>query len=149
MNGEPLTSATGPWAGLGWTYDRIGNRLSESQVGEPVPFTYGYQQNGLGGNTSKLTQIQPRPQGNGGGSITQTYGPAGNQTTRLSAGQEGSGRTATLTYSAKASCRPWRGWRGAREGPKRGLADRAAKAYHEDQCTFGYGVSLAPGWSVA
>ncbi|MEP7009703.1 MAG: hypothetical protein ABJC13_05210, partial [Acidobacteriota bacterium] len=97
-----LTSATGPWAGLSWTYDKIGNRLSESQAGEMPPFSYSYLQNGTGGNTPKLTQIQPRPHGNGTGSITQTYDSAGNQITSQSAGQEGSGRTSTLTYSAES-----------------------------------------------
>jgi len=97
-----LTSATGPWAGFDWTYDKIGNRLSESQTDEMPPSSYSYLQNGTGGNTPKLTQIQPRPHSNGTGSITQAYDSAGNQITSLSAGQEGSGKTATLTYSAES-----------------------------------------------
>ena len=101
-----LTSATGPWAGLSWTYDRIGNRLSESQIGEPSPFAYSYSLNGTGGRTPKLTQIQPRPHGNGSGVILQTYDPAGNQITHRSTDQiaapKGSGETSTLTYSAES-----------------------------------------------
>ncbi len=97
-----LTSATGPWAGLSWTYDKIGNRLSEAQAGEPLPFNYSYTQNGTGGRTPKLTQIQPRPHGNGTGQITYNYDPAGNQTTETSSGQEGSGLGTNLGYSAES-----------------------------------------------
>ncbi|HEV7672504.1 MAG TPA: RHS repeat-associated core domain-containing protein [Thermoanaerobaculia bacterium] len=97
-----LTSAAGPWASLGWSYDKIGNRLSETQISEPSPFTYTYLTNGTGGRTPKLTQIQPRPHGNGTGSIVYGFDPSGNQTTRQSTGQEGSGRTTTLAYSAES-----------------------------------------------
>jgi RHS repeat-associated protein len=89
-----LTQGTGPWATLAWTYDKIGNRLTETQTGEPLPFTYSYS-----GTTPKLTQIQPRPHGSGSGSATYSYDAAGNQTTMVSSGLEGSGKTTTLTYS--------------------------------------------------
>jgi hypothetical protein len=54
-----LTQASGPWPTLAWTYDKIGDRLTETQTGEPLPFTYTYS-----GATPKLLQIQPRPHGN-------------------------------------------------------------------------------------
>jgi hypothetical protein len=60
-----LTQATGPWPALAWTYDKIGDRLTETQTGEPLPFTYTYS-----GTTPKLLQIQPRPHANGSGSVT-------------------------------------------------------------------------------
>jgi RHS repeat-associated protein len=89
-----LTQASGPWPALVWTYDKIGDRLTETQTGEPLPFTYTYS-----GTTPKLLQIQPRPHGNGSGSVTYGYDAAGNETTMVSSGQEGSGETTTLIYS--------------------------------------------------
>lgn len=97
-----LTSAVGPWGNLGWSYDKIGNRLSETQSGEPLPLVYSYLPNGTGGNNPKLTRIEPRPHGNGTGSITYGYDSAGNQTTQVSAGLEGSGRTTTFSYSGES-----------------------------------------------
>ena len=93
-----LTSAAGPWGPSGtslqWTYDKIGDRLTEAQPGEPLPFNYSYL-----GTTPKLTRIQPRPHGSGSGTLTFSYDAAGNETSVLSAGLEGSGQTTTFTYS--------------------------------------------------
>jgi len=52
-----LTSATGPWSGpLSWTYDRIGNRLSETRGA--TTDTYTYQANAASlGNTSELDEV--------------------------------------------------------------------------------------------
>jgi RHS repeat-associated protein len=51
-----LTSGSGPWPGpLSWTYDKIGNRLTE--VRGAVTDTYSYVLNGLGGRNPKLTSI--------------------------------------------------------------------------------------------
>jgi RHS repeat-associated protein len=91
-----LTQATGPWETLLWTYDKIGDRLTETQTGEPLPFTYTYA-----GTTPKLLQIQPRPRANGSGSVTYGYDAAGNETSRVSSGLEGSGVTTSFTYSAE------------------------------------------------
>lgn len=64
-----LTSADGsPWGSLAWTYDRIGNRLSEDRNGSLE--TYSYLSNGSG-NTAILTQA---------GSRTYTTGQAGHVT---------------------------------------------------------------------
>lgn len=73
-----LTCAAGPWAPgadcsatpptgnpLLWTYDQIGNRLSETRGGVPIPYTY--TSNGSG-NTPRLIQA---------GSQTFDYDPAG------------------------------------------------------------------------
>ena len=51
-----LTGADGPWGGLDWTYDRIGNRLSETRNGGN-PDLYQYLLNGASGNTSILDLV--------------------------------------------------------------------------------------------
>jgi len=53
-----LTSATGPWPGpLTWTYDKIGNRLTEVRGGGiPYSDTYNYTA-GTSGNTALLASI--------------------------------------------------------------------------------------------
>jgi RHS repeat-associated protein len=52
-----LTSASGPWNGpLSWSYDRIGNRLSETR--DAITDGYGYEANsGLTGNTARLDLV--------------------------------------------------------------------------------------------
>jgi hypothetical protein len=51
-----LTAPVGPWGELDWTFDRIGNRLTEGRDGG-APDTYQYLVNGGGGNTPILDQI--------------------------------------------------------------------------------------------
>jgi hypothetical protein len=52
-----LSSGDGPWGTLDWTYDRIGNRLSEIRDGAPAD-TYVYEANTAGtGNRSRLDRI--------------------------------------------------------------------------------------------
>ncbi|NJL27268.1 MAG: RHS repeat-associated core domain-containing protein, partial [Thermoanaerobaculia bacterium] len=64
-----LGSATGaPWGSLAWTYDKIGNRLSEDRNSSVD--TYTYVSNGTG-NTAILSQA---------GARTYTTGPAGHVT---------------------------------------------------------------------
>jgi len=70
-----LTQGDGPWGALDWTYDRIGNRLTEVRDGGAAD-VYGYQQNGALGNTGKLTSILHGV----GGMTTFSYDAAGNQT---------------------------------------------------------------------
>jgi len=50
-----LKGAAGPWGSLAWTYDRIGNRLSETRDG--VTSTYGYRLNAATENTSQLRSV--------------------------------------------------------------------------------------------
>jgi hypothetical protein len=70
-----LTQGDGPWGTLDWTYDRIGNRLTESRDGGAAD-VYGYQLNsGALGNTARLTSIQHGV----GGTTTFGYDAAGNQ----------------------------------------------------------------------
>ena len=70
-----LTQGDGPWGVLDWTYDRIGNRLTETRDGGAAD-VYGYQPNsGALGNTAKLTTIQHGV----GGTTTFSYDAAGNQ----------------------------------------------------------------------
>jgi hypothetical protein len=52
-----LTQGDGPWGGLDWTYDTIGNRLSEARDGQPAD-VYDYLENGAGGNLPQLDAIQ-------------------------------------------------------------------------------------------
>lgn len=68
-----LARGTGPWGLRSWTYDRIGNRLTEQ-----VPFggeAYAYVQNGTGGNTPLLSAIYLLQ---GGLVRKDTHDPAGN-----------------------------------------------------------------------
>ena len=69
-----LTQGDGPWGDLAWTYDEIGNRLSETRDG--VVDTYTYVPNIALGHSAKLDQIQMRV----GGTRTYTYDAAGNET---------------------------------------------------------------------
>ncbi|MEM9291576.1 MAG: RHS repeat-associated core domain-containing protein [Acidobacteriota bacterium] len=66
-----LTLGNGPWGDLSWTYDSIGNRLTETRDG--ATDTYAYLPNPTGGHTAILHTITPAA----GGLRTYTYGPAG------------------------------------------------------------------------
>ncbi len=69
-----LTQGDGPWGMLAWTYDKIGNRLSENRDG--VIDTSQYFSNAAGtGNTAKLDQVAL---GAGGASVYD-FDTAGNQ----------------------------------------------------------------------
>jgi RHS repeat-associated protein len=70
-----LTQGDGPWGGLDWTYDTIGNRLAEVRDGQPVN-VYDYLENGAGGNLAQLETIQL----GGGGTRAYLYDEVGNQT---------------------------------------------------------------------
>jgi RHS repeat-associated protein len=83
-----LTSADGPWGSLGWTYDRVGNRLTETD--DAVTDTYSYTPNAGGGNTALLDEIAL---GATASSRTFTYSAAGHQET-----SSASGNTVTFTY---------------------------------------------------
>ncbi|MCH9651866.1 MAG: hypothetical protein K0U98_26795 [Deltaproteobacteria bacterium] len=52
-----LTNGTGPWGTRTWTYDQIGNRLSEVRDALPQE-DYVYLQNGSGKNTAVLDEIK-------------------------------------------------------------------------------------------
>ncbi len=54
-----LTSGTGPWGSLAFTYDKIGNRLSETRDagGSPQNRPYAYPASPSGGNLPKLASI--------------------------------------------------------------------------------------------
>ena len=47
-----LIAGDGPWGQRAWTYDRLGNRLSETRDGATA--TYAYQPNAAGARSSKL-----------------------------------------------------------------------------------------------
>lgn len=51
-----LTQGNGPWGSRSWTYDRIGNRLTETRG--VTTDTYSYLPNGAAGRTPILSQIQ-------------------------------------------------------------------------------------------
>ncbi len=63
-----LTRGDGPWGALDWTYDRIGNRLSEQRDGGAVE-AYEYRGNAAGGNTAMLETVNVNR--------VYTFGPAG------------------------------------------------------------------------
>jgi YD repeat-containing protein len=50
-----LTQGNGPWGALSWSYDKIGNRLSETRDG--VTATYSYSPNASGGTSPKLAAV--------------------------------------------------------------------------------------------
>jgi RHS repeat-associated protein len=66
-----LTAADGPWGTLDWTYDRIGNRLSETR--DSTTDTYQYVVNAGSGNTPILDLINLGV----GGTRDYTWGAAG------------------------------------------------------------------------
>jgi len=88
-----LTGASGPWPeDLTWTYDRIGNRLTETSSptgssGTPETDTYVYATNSAIGNTLILDQITLGV----GGTRDYTWGAAG--------------QTATFTYDGRSFLR--------------------------------------------
>ena len=65
-----LATGNGPWGARGWTYDKIGNRLTEGAD------TYTYTLNGGSNNTPKLSSIAL----GGGGSRSYTYDAIGDVT---------------------------------------------------------------------
>ena len=65
-----LTTGDGPWGTRSWTYDKIGNRLTEGAD------TYTYTLNGGGNNTPKLSSIAL----GGGGTRSYTYDAIGDVT---------------------------------------------------------------------
>ena len=69
-----LTLGNGPWGDQSWTYDKIGNRLTETRDG--VVDTYSYPTNGAGGNNPMLASITL----GAGGSQSFGYDAMGNQT---------------------------------------------------------------------
>jgi RHS repeat-associated protein len=60
-----LTTGNGPWGTLSWTYDKIGNRLTETRG--LTTDTYSYLVNGTGGNRAQIDDIVP------GSGPTATY----------------------------------------------------------------------------
>ena len=66
-----LTQGNGPWGPRSWTYDKIGNRLTETRGA--VTDTYTYLPNGAAGRTPQLSQIQLGT----GGSRAYQFDPAG------------------------------------------------------------------------
>jgi hypothetical protein len=66
-----LTQGNGPWGPRSWTYDKIGNRLTETQGA--TTDTYSYTSNSVAGRTPILSQVQL----GAGGTRTYQFGPAG------------------------------------------------------------------------
>ncbi|MEM6454386.1 MAG: hypothetical protein AAF772_04760 [Acidobacteriota bacterium] len=52
-----LTQGDGPWGTRSWSYDRLGNRLSEVRDGGAAD-VYGYLMNAAGGNSPQMREIQ-------------------------------------------------------------------------------------------
>ncbi len=71
-----LTQGDGPWGTRAWTYDPVGNRLTEDRDGVAMD-VYSYVPNAATGNSPRLTQIDQTAIG----VITSfAYDPVGNQT---------------------------------------------------------------------
>jgi RHS repeat-associated protein len=92
-----LTQGNGPWGARSWTYDRIGNRLTNQETGEASQ-TYTYAGSG---HNPKLTQITPAP-GLGTGSLQFAYDAAGNQTSLQETDGEGAVETTLLDVSQES-----------------------------------------------
>jgi RHS repeat-associated protein len=93
-----LTTGSGPWGSRSWTYDRIGDRLTEARGG--VTDTYIYSSNNPG-NNPELRQVTLGP--NGTGSRFYSYDMVGNEvqvsgpTSQLDLGYDASNRLSRLT----------------------------------------------------
>ncbi len=66
-----LSQGDGPWGTLSWSYDKIGNRLSETRSG--VTDAYTYLPNATSGHTALLEQVTL----GAGGTRAYEHGPAG------------------------------------------------------------------------
>jgi YD repeat-containing protein len=100
-----LTDGNGPWGRRMWTYDRIGNRLSEGPTDtDPSPEThlYSYLPNATGGHTPKLSRVAPAPGDDPGSRLDYSYDAAGNETTVTALSGEGTGRTSFFDYSVES-----------------------------------------------
>jgi hypothetical protein len=69
-----LTQGNGPWGPRSWTYDKIGNRLTETRGA--ITDTYTYLANATGGRNPKLQSVAPPT----GESRKYGYDAAGNNT---------------------------------------------------------------------
>ncbi len=67
-----LTNGNGPWGARTWTYDKIGNRLTETR--DAVTDTYLYVPNSAGKNTPQIDRILP----NAGQPTRYSYDIVGN-----------------------------------------------------------------------
>lgn len=66
-----LTRGAGAWGDLSWTYDKVGNRLSETRGG--VVDFYDYASNAAGGHSPRLTRVRKA----GGAELDYAYDAAG------------------------------------------------------------------------
>ena len=83
---DRLTGGTGPWGSLAWTYDPVGNRMTQVENG--AASTYSYQ-----AGTNKLTGVSgPSP-------LSFTFDANGNTTTE-------NARTYTYNQNNRLSRRP-------------------------------------------
>lgn len=95
-----LTTGNGPWGTRAWTYDKIGNRLTENRSG--VTDTYTYIPNAATGRSPKIQQIAV---GGGGGTSLFSYDSAGNETQAGTSARtfDDAGRLSELTSSPASS----------------------------------------------
>lgn len=66
-----LTTGNGPWGSRSWTYDKIGNRLTETRG--TATDTYSYLTNGTGGHMPQIDQITP----SAGSAVSYSYDAVG------------------------------------------------------------------------
>jgi YD repeat-containing protein len=65
-----LTQANGPWGSLAWSYDKLGDRLSEVRAGAAA--AYAYAPNGAGNASARLASVT-----GGAGAASYFYDSAG------------------------------------------------------------------------
>jgi RHS repeat-associated protein len=103
-----LTQGDGPWGARSWTYDKIGNRLTETR--DTTTDIYTYLLNGAGGHTPKIDRIER------GDGTTLVYGydasgdvesdgrqpfAYGDDRRMAQAGQGGAGSVTSLAYDGR------------------------------------------------
>ena len=99
-----LTRGDGPWGTRSWTYDRIGNRLTETHGGITDTYTYQLVPPPGNGHSPLLSTVQL----GGGGTRTYQYDPAGNLqqisqgSTSTSLTNDAANRLAAITTSPGA-----------------------------------------------
>ena len=99
-----LTRGDGPWGTRSWTYDRIGNRLTETHGGTTDTYTYQLVPPPGNGHSPLLSTVQL----GAGGTRTYQYDPAGNLqqisqgSTSTSLTNDAANRLAAITTSPGA-----------------------------------------------
>ena len=94
-----LTDSTGPWGTLGWTYDNVGNRLTQTLNTATDTYTYTPNSNKIAGITGGTAKTYDHDSaGNRSTENTRTY--TYNQNNRLIQASDGATNLGQYTYNA-------------------------------------------------